>query len=74
MSGRTGASSDYSSLTDSQFLLGSQFWPESSQALSQDVSFSSRSTKQNSEEVELVVCPIKLYSTFIDTERYFIIN
>ncbi|XP_048110243.1 interactor of HORMAD1 protein 1 [Alosa alosa] len=50
VSSKSGTSSDYSSLTDSQFLLGSQFWPENSQALSQDVSFSSRNTKQNSEE------------------------
>ncbi|KAL2091242.1 hypothetical protein ACEWY4_013505 [Coilia grayii] len=30
--------------------MGSQFWPENSQALSQDLSLSSRTTKQNSEE------------------------
>ncbi|XP_062400563.1 interactor of HORMAD1 protein 1 [Sardina pilchardus] len=50
VSSKSGTSSDYSSLTDSQFLLGSQFWPENSQAISQDVSYSSRNIKQNSEE------------------------
>nr|XP_046168945.1 interactor of HORMAD1 protein 1 isoform X1 [Oncorhynchus gorbuscha]XP_046168946.1 interactor of HORMAD1 protein 1 isoform X1 [Oncorhynchus gorbuscha] len=39
---RNGATSDYSSLTDSQFLFGSQFWPENSQGMSQDMGFSNR--------------------------------
>ncbi|CAB1315244.1 unnamed protein product [Coregonus sp. 'balchen'] len=41
---RYGATSDYSSLTDSQFLFGSQFWPENSQDMSQDMGFSNRTS------------------------------
>ncbi|CAB1353985.1 unnamed protein product [Coregonus sp. 'balchen'] len=41
---RNGATSDYSSLTDSQFLFGSQFWPENSQGMSQDMGFSNRTS------------------------------
>nr|XP_023691717.1 interactor of HORMAD1 protein 1 [Paramormyrops kingsleyae]XP_023691718.1 interactor of HORMAD1 protein 1 [Paramormyrops kingsleyae] len=43
------AASDYSSLTDSQFLFGSQFWPDQSQGLSVEMSFPSRTSQQNSE-------------------------
>ncbi|KAM8915031.1 interactor of HORMAD1 protein 1 isoform 2-T3 [Spinachia spinachia] len=47
---RNGATSGYSSFTDSQFLFGSQFWPENSQGLSQDMSLSSRTSQQSSQE------------------------
>ncbi|XP_028260981.1 interactor of HORMAD1 protein 1 [Parambassis ranga] len=47
---RNAATSGYSSLTDSQFLFGSQFWPENSQGTSQDVSISSRNSQQSSQE------------------------
>ncbi|CAK6973803.1 interactor of HORMAD1 protein 1 [Scomber scombrus] len=44
------ATSGYSSCTDSQFFLGSQFWPENSQGASQDMSLSSRASQQSSQE------------------------
>ncbi|KAM6980728.1 interactor of HORMAD1 protein 1, partial [Aplochiton taeniatus] len=47
---RNGATSDYSSLTDSQFVFGSQFWPENSQGMSQEMSYSSRTSQQSSQE------------------------
>ncbi|KAG7477885.1 hypothetical protein MATL_G00074140 [Megalops atlanticus] len=46
-----GPTSDYSSLTDSQFLFGSQFWPDQIQGLSQEFSFQSKNSQQNSQEV-----------------------
>ncbi|XP_048877969.1 interactor of HORMAD1 protein 1 isoform X2 [Brienomyrus brachyistius] len=49
------AASDYSSLTDSQFLFGSQFWPDQSQGLSVEMSFPSRTSQQNSEVFQ---CPV----------------
>lgn len=48
---RNGATSGYSSFTDSQIFFGSQFWPENSQGLSQDMSVSSRTSQQSSQEV-----------------------
>ncbi|XP_076870625.1 interactor of HORMAD1 protein 1 isoform X2 [Brachyhypopomus gauderio] len=50
-SGKSGATSDYSSLTDSQFLFGSQFWPENSQSFSQDISVPSKSSQHTSQEI-----------------------
>ncbi|XP_046880625.1 interactor of HORMAD1 protein 1 isoform X1 [Hypomesus transpacificus] len=47
---RNGATSDYSSISDSQFLFGSQFWPENSQGTSQEILFSSRASQQSSQE------------------------
>ncbi|XP_062419911.1 interactor of HORMAD1 protein 1 [Pungitius pungitius] len=47
---RNGANSGYCSFTDSQFHFGSQFWPENSQGLSQDMSLSSRTSQQSSQE------------------------
>ncbi|XP_078066296.1 interactor of HORMAD1 protein 1 [Mustelus asterias] len=50
---RNSAPSDYSSLTDSQFLFGSQFCPENSE--SQDFNLPSRtlkSSQQNSQQIE----------------------
>ncbi|XP_031707371.1 interactor of HORMAD1 protein 1 [Anarrhichthys ocellatus] len=47
---RNGATSGYSSFTDSQLFFGSQFWPENSQGLSQDMSLSSRTSQQSSQE------------------------
>ncbi|XP_040061009.2 interactor of HORMAD1 protein 1 isoform X1 [Gasterosteus aculeatus] len=47
---RNVANSGHSSFTDSQFLFGSQFWPENSQGLSQDMSLSSRTSQQSSQE------------------------
>ncbi|XP_044203800.1 interactor of HORMAD1 protein 1 isoform X1 [Thunnus albacares] len=44
------ATSGYSSCTDSQFFFGSQFWPENSQGTSQDMSLSSRTSQQSSQE------------------------
>ncbi|XP_051562721.1 interactor of HORMAD1 protein 1-like [Myxocyprinus asiaticus] len=44
--------SDYSSLTDSQFLLSSQFWPDNSQSLSQEMSGQSRGSQQTSQEMK----------------------
>ncbi|XP_029990701.1 interactor of HORMAD1 protein 1 [Sphaeramia orbicularis] len=49
-SNRNAGTSGYSSLTDSQFFFGSQFWPENSQGTSQDVSLSSRTSQQSSQE------------------------
>lgn len=40
------ANSDYSSLTDSQYLSGSQFWLENSQSFSQDISGQSRASQE----------------------------
>ncbi|KAL0978172.1 hypothetical protein UPYG_G00167000 [Umbra pygmaea] len=55
---RNGATSDYSSLTDSQFLFGSQFWPENTQGTSQDKGISNRtsgsSQSQEANEPKLV--------------------
>ncbi|XP_068568220.1 interactor of HORMAD1 protein 1 [Cebidichthys violaceus] len=47
---RNVATSGYSSFTDSQLFFGSQFWPENSQGLSQDMSLSSRTSQQSSQE------------------------
>ncbi|XP_044031475.1 interactor of HORMAD1 protein 1 isoform X2 [Siniperca chuatsi] len=47
---RNVATSGYSSFTDSQFFFGSQFWPENSQGVSQDMSVSSRTSQQSSQE------------------------
>ncbi|KAM7422663.1 hypothetical protein PAMA_010623 [Pampus argenteus] len=44
------ATSGYSSFTDSQIFFGSQFWPENSQGISQDMSLSSRNSQQSSQE------------------------
>lgn len=46
---RNVATSGYSSFTDSQFVFGSQFWPENSQGTSQDMSLSSMTSQQSSE-------------------------
>ncbi|KAK3557361.1 hypothetical protein QTP70_026557 [Hemibagrus guttatus] len=46
-----GATSDYSSLPESQFLFGSQTWPENSQSFSQEISGQSRSSQQASQEI-----------------------
>ena len=48
---RNGATTGFSSFTDSQIFFGSQFWPENSQGLSQDMSVSSRTSQQSSQEV-----------------------
>ncbi|XP_027002262.2 interactor of HORMAD1 protein 1 isoform X3 [Tachysurus fulvidraco] len=42
---------DYSSLSDSQFLFGSQNWPENSQSFSQELCGQSRSSQQASQEI-----------------------
>ncbi|XP_008283601.1 interactor of HORMAD1 protein 1 [Stegastes partitus] len=47
---RNGATSCYSTLTDSQLFFGSQFWPDNSQVASQDMSLSSRNSQQSSQE------------------------
>ncbi|XP_074502514.1 interactor of HORMAD1 protein 1 [Sebastes fasciatus] len=47
---RNVATSGYSSFTDSQLFFGSQFWPENSQGVSQDMSVSSRNSQQSSQE------------------------
>ncbi|XP_033181857.1 interactor of HORMAD1 protein 1 isoform X2 [Anabas testudineus] len=47
---RNVSTSGYSSFTDSQMFLGSQFWPENSQGTSQDMSVSSRNSQQSSQE------------------------
>ncbi|XP_020498090.1 interactor of HORMAD1 protein 1 isoform X2 [Labrus bergylta] len=47
---RNMATSGYSNLTDSQLFFGSQFWPENSQGASQDMSLSSRTSQQSSQE------------------------
>ncbi|XP_029358221.1 interactor of HORMAD1 protein 1 [Echeneis naucrates] len=47
---RNAATSGYSSMTDSQLFFGSQFWPENSQGASQDMSLSSRTSLQSSQE------------------------
>ncbi|CAL8340607.1 unnamed protein product [Lota lota] len=44
------ATSGYSSLTESQYGLGSQFWPENSQGMSQETGFPSRNSQQSSQE------------------------
>uniref|UniRef100_A0A8C6T9T8 Interactor of HORMAD1 1 n=1 Tax=Neogobius melanostomus TaxID=47308 RepID=A0A8C6T9T8_9GOBI len=47
---RTTNVSGHSSVTDSQFFFGSQFWPENSQAASQSLSRSSWNSTQSQEE------------------------
>nr|XP_033483553.1 interactor of HORMAD1 protein 1 [Epinephelus lanceolatus] len=47
---RNVSTSGYSSFTDSQIFFGSQFWPENSQGTSQDMSLSSRTSQQSSQE------------------------
>ena len=47
--------SGYSSLTDSQFVFGSKFWPENSQSMSQEMSFPSRNSQQSFQEVHLFI-------------------
>ncbi|XP_034545128.1 interactor of HORMAD1 protein 1 isoform X2 [Notolabrus celidotus] len=47
---RNVATSGYSSFTDSQLFSGSLFWPENSQGGSQDMSWSSRTSQQSSQE------------------------
>lgn len=51
---RNVATSGYSSFTDSQLFFGSQFWPENSQGVSQDMSVSSRNSQQSSQEVRFI--------------------
>uniref|UniRef100_H3AJK5 Coiled-coil domain containing 36 n=1 Tax=Latimeria chalumnae TaxID=7897 RepID=H3AJK5_LATCH len=54
-SSRNSAPSDYSSLTDSQFLFGSQFCPENSQSTLQEYSLQSKAyqnSQQNSQDIE----------------------
>ncbi|XP_029007721.1 interactor of HORMAD1 protein 1 isoform X2 [Betta splendens] len=46
---RNVATSGYSSFADSQFFLGSQFWPENFQGTSQDMSLSQQSSLEGSE-------------------------
>ncbi len=46
--------SDYSSLSDSQFLLGSQMWPDNSQGFTQEMSEQSRGSQHAmSQEVNI---------------------
>ncbi len=46
--------SDYSSLSDSQFLLGSQMWPDNSQGFTQEMSEHSRGSQHAiSQEVNI---------------------
>ncbi|CAJ1050688.1 interactor of HORMAD1 protein 1 isoform X1 [Xyrichtys novacula] len=45
-----GATSGYSSFTDSQLFFGSQFWPENSQNASQEMSLGSSKTSQHSSQ------------------------
>ncbi|XP_038553049.1 interactor of HORMAD1 protein 1 [Micropterus salmoides] len=47
---RNVATSGYSSFTDSQLFFGTQFWPENSQGTSQDMSLSTRTSQQSSQE------------------------
>ncbi|KAK5912535.1 hypothetical protein CesoFtcFv8_002396 [Champsocephalus esox] len=49
-SSRNVSTSGYSSFTDSQLFFGSQFWPENSQSMSQEMSLSSRNSQQSSQE------------------------
>ncbi|KAF5909380.1 interactor of HORMAD1 protein 1 isoform X2, partial [Clarias magur] len=49
--GKGGTTGEYSSLSDSQFLFGSQTWPENSQSFSQEISGQSRGSQQASQEV-----------------------
>ncbi|KAF4112397.1 interactor of HORMAD1 protein 1 isoform X1 [Onychostoma macrolepis] len=44
--------SDYSSLSDSQFLLGSQMWPDNSQGFTQEMSGQSRGSQHTSQEMK----------------------
>ncbi|KAL6457928.1 hypothetical protein MHYP_G00331580 [Metynnis hypsauchen] len=50
-SGKGGATSDYSSLTDSQLLCGSQFWAENSQGFSQELNGPFRGSQPASQEI-----------------------
>ncbi|XP_072539442.1 interactor of HORMAD1 protein 1 [Salminus brasiliensis] len=50
-SGKGGKTSDYCNLSDSQFLFGSQFWPENSQSFSQEMSGPSRGSQPASQEI-----------------------
>ncbi|KAI7807710.1 interactor of HORMAD1 protein 1 [Triplophysa rosa] len=50
--GKGPGSNDFSRLTDSQILLSSQFWPESSHSFSQDMSGQSGGSQKNSQEVK----------------------
>ncbi|XP_067229936.1 interactor of HORMAD1 protein 1 [Chanodichthys erythropterus] len=51
-SGKGPGTSDYSSLTDSQFLLGSQMWPDNSQGFTQEMSGQSRGSQHASQEMK----------------------
>ncbi|XP_067316191.1 interactor of HORMAD1 protein 1 [Pseudorasbora parva] len=50
--GKGPGTSDYSSLTDSQFLWGSQMWPDNSQGFTQEMSGQSRGSQHTSQEVK----------------------
>ncbi|XP_041672846.1 interactor of HORMAD1 protein 1 [Cheilinus undulatus] len=47
---RNMATNGYSNFMDSQLFFGSQFWPENSQGASQEMSLSSRTSQQSSQE------------------------
>ncbi|KAK2889391.1 hypothetical protein Q8A67_014766 [Cirrhinus molitorella] len=50
--GKGPGTSDYSSLSDSQFLLGSQMWPDNSQGFTQEMSGQSRGSQHTSQEMK----------------------
>ncbi|XP_018960804.2 interactor of HORMAD1 protein 1-like isoform X1 [Cyprinus carpio] len=50
--GKGPGTSDYSSLSDSQILLGSQMWPDISQGFTQEISGQSRGSQHTSQEMK----------------------
>ncbi|XP_059505791.1 interactor of HORMAD1 protein 1 [Stegostoma tigrinum] len=59
---RDSAPSDYSSLSDSQFLFGSQFCPENSE--SQDFNLSSRAQKNSQQNSQQIETESKIYEKY----------
>ncbi|XP_043097241.1 interactor of HORMAD1 protein 1-like [Puntigrus tetrazona] len=53
--GKGPGTSDYSSLSDSQFLLGSQMWPDNSQGFTQEMSGQSKGSQHTSQEMKEIM-------------------
>ncbi|XP_019911505.2 interactor of HORMAD1 protein 1 isoform X3 [Esox lucius] len=60
---RNEATSDYSSLTDSQFLFGSQFLPDNMQGMLQDTAFSNRTSGSSQSQEASEPKPLSSYHT-----------
>nr|XP_055069352.1 interactor of HORMAD1 protein 1 [Misgurnus anguillicaudatus] len=56
--GKGPGNNDFSRQTDSQFLLGSQFWPENSQSFSQDMTGQIGGSQKSSQSQEMKKMPV----------------